>query len=211
MPANRGKDQLPGARPVGPEVWTVPEESTCCMAGLPFRDPRPGVLLCYTDADRASDRTSRRSTSGGVVILGVGVLNCWAKKQRSVPLSSWESELFSAIMPGTRSLGIQSELEDHSVASKHVGLRGLWLEEAPDDKRLVLEKVHTAANPADVCAKALPADKIRELCRLARVYVCHSEEPLGGDSESRSLAQLDGSCRSERSERACEAQSEGAG
>ena len=131
-------------------------------------------------------------------------------------------------MPGTRSLEIQSELEDlgcscsvivatdsqsvidhswrrgHRVASKHVGLRGLCLEEALADKRLVLEKVHTAANPADVCAKALLADKIRELCRLARVYVCHSEEALGGDSESRSLAQLDRSCRCERSEQACE-------
>ena len=83
--------------------------------------------------------------------LGGGVLNCWAKKQKSVALSSWESELFAAITSGTRSLGIQSELMDfwficsvtvatdsqnvialsrrrgHSAASKHVGLRGLWL------------------------------------------------------------------------------------
>ena len=81
--------------------------------------------------------------------LGGGVLNCWAKKQNSVALSSWESELFAAITSGTRSLGIQSELVDlgykcsvtvatdsksvidhsrrhgRSVASKHVGLRGL--------------------------------------------------------------------------------------
>ena len=47
-----------------------------------FHDLRPGELLCYTDAD------SRRSTSGGVVTLGGGVLNCWAKKQKSVALSS---------------------------------------------------------------------------------------------------------------------------
>ena len=77
-----------------------------------------------------------------------GVLNCWAKKQKSVALSSWESELFAAITSGTRSLGIQSEFMDlgyncsvtvamdsqsvtdhsrrrgHSAASKHVGLRG---------------------------------------------------------------------------------------
>ena len=32
---------------------------------------------------------------GGVVTLGGGVLNCWAKKQKSVALSSWESELFA--------------------------------------------------------------------------------------------------------------------
>ena len=73
--------------------------------GFPFHDPRSGELLCYTDVDWASDKTSRRSTSGGVVTLGGGVLNCWAKKQKSVALSSWESELFAAITSGTRSLG----------------------------------------------------------------------------------------------------------
>ena len=112
--------------------------------------------------------------------LGGGVLNCWAKKQQSVALSSWESELFAAITSGTRSLGIQSELMDlgyncsvtvatdsqsvidhsrrrgHSVASKHVGLRGLWLQEALLDWKLELETVDTAMIPADVCTKVLP-------------------------------------------------------
>ena len=36
----------------------------------------------------------------------------WAKKQKSVALSIWESELFTAITSGIRSLGIQSELKD---------------------------------------------------------------------------------------------------
>ena len=80
--------------------------------GFTFHEPRAGELLCHTDADWASDKTSRRSTSGGVVTLGGGVLNCWAKKQKSVALSSWESELFAAITSGTRSLGIQTELMD---------------------------------------------------------------------------------------------------
>ena len=133
--------------------------------------------------------------------LGGGVLNCWAKKQKSVALSSWESELFAAITLGTRSLGIQSELMDlghncsvtvatdshsvidhsrrrgHSVASKYDGLRGLWLQEARVEGKLELEKVDTATNPADVDTKALPGNRIRELCRLARVYVCCN----GGD------------------------------
>ena len=146
--------------------------------GFPFYDPRPEELVCYSDADWASDKTSRRSTSGGVVSLGGGVLNCWAKKQKSVALSSWESELFAAITSGTTSLGIQSESMDlaytcsvtvatdsqsiidhsrrrgHSVASKHVGLRGLWLQEAPMHGKLKLEKVDSAVNPADVCIKA---------------------------------------------------------
>ena len=55
---------------------------------------------------------SKVNERGGVVTLGGGVLNCLAKKQTSVALSSWESELFAAITSGTRSLGIQSELTD---------------------------------------------------------------------------------------------------
>ena len=94
--------------------------------------------------------------------LGGGVLDCWAKKQKSVALSSWESELFAAITSGTRSLGTQGELMDlgyscsvtvatdsqsvidhskrrgHSVASKHVGLWELWLQDAPVDGKLEL-------------------------------------------------------------------------
>ena len=163
--------------------------------GFPFHDPRPEELLYYTDADWTSDKTSRRSMSGGVVTLGGGVLNCWAKKQKSVALSSWESELFAAITSGTRSFAIQRELTDlgyscsatvatdsqsvvdhskrrgHSMASKHVGLIGLWLQEAQEDVKLEQEKVDTAMNPADVCTKSLPGNKKRELCRLARVCV----------------------------------------
>ena len=111
-------------------------------------------------------------------------------------------KLFEDITSGTRSLGIQSELMDlgyncsvtvatdsqsvidhsrprgHSVASKHVGLRGLWLQEALENRKLELEKVDTAMNPADVCTKALCGNRIRELCRLARVYVCCSDEDM---------------------------------
>ena len=79
--------------------------ATRCLAGVPLSRP-------YPDADWASDKTSRRSTSGGVVTLGGGVLDCWAKKQKSVALSSRESGRFAATTSGTRSLGIQSELVD---------------------------------------------------------------------------------------------------
>ena len=202
--------------------------------GFPFHNPWPEELLCYTDADWALDKTSRRSTSGGVVTLGGGVLNSWAKKQKSVALSSWESELFAEITLGTRSLGIQSELMDlgyncsvtvatdsqsvidhsrrrgHSVASKHVGLRGLWLQETLENRKLELGKVDTATNPADVCTKPLPGNRIRELCRLARVYVCCSEEDMGDDPDERYLSRLDELCRGEKLEQSCDAESEGA-
>ena len=165
--------------------------------------------------------------------LGGGFLNCWAKKQKRVALSSWESKLFAAITSGTRSLGIQSELMDlgyncsvtvatdsqsvidhsrrrgQSVASKHVGLRGLWLQEALVDGNLGLEKVDTAMNPVDVCAKALLGNRIRELCRLTWVYVCCNEGDMGDDPDKWCLSRLHAFCRGGEFERGCDAESEG--
>ena len=61
-----------------------------------------------------------------------------------------------------------SRRRGQSVASKHVGLRGLRFQEAIADETLALEKAHTAWNPADVCTTALLGDKISEL-RCLRV------------------------------------------
>ena len=97
------------------EVGRYLRKAPVAWQGFLFHDLRPEELLCYTVAEWASDKTSRRSTSGGVVTLGFGVLNCWEKKQKSVALSSSESELFAAITSGTRSLGIQSELMESWV------------------------------------------------------------------------------------------------
>ena len=95
----------------------------------------------------------------------------------------------------------------HSVASKHVGLRGLSLQEALKNRKLELEKVDTAIN---VCTKALPGNRIRELCRLARVYVCCSEEDMGDHPNEGYLSHLDELCRGEKFEQCCDADSQGA-
>ena len=115
----------------------------------------------------------------------------------------------SLVVQDSQSVTDHSRRRGHSVASKHVGL-GLWLQEALEDRKLALEKVHTAANPTDVGAKALLGDKIRELCRLAHVYVCHSEEVMCSDSENWFLSQQARSCRRECSEQSCEVEPEGA-
>ena len=103
-----------------------------------------------------------------------------------------------------------SKRRGHSVASKHVGLRGLWLQESLVDGTLELEKVDTAMNPADVCTKSLLGNRIRELCRLARVHVCYNEGTMGDDPNEWYLSRLDESCRCDKFEQSCDAESEGA-
>ena len=116
--------------------------------------------------------------------LSCGVLSCCAEKQRCVALSSWESELVSATIACTPSLGIQSGLRElgskcvldvasdskcvidhsrlrgHSVASKHEKFRDLWLQEAFVDKKLALEKVHTAERACQTIILSLPCWRI---------------------------------------------------
>ena len=67
--------------------------------GFPFRDPRPGELLCYADADWASDKASRRSTSGGVVTL---VVESSIAGQRSKGASHYQAGRASCSQPSRR-------------------------------------------------------------------------------------------------------------
>ena len=60
----------------------------------------------------------------------------------------------------------------------------------------------------DVCTKALPGNRIRELCRLPRVYVCCSEGDMGDDPDEWRLSRLDELCRGEKFEQSCDAESE---
>ena len=59
------------------------------------------------------------------------------------------------------------------------------------DGKLEFQMVDTAMNPADVCTEAFPGNRIRELCRQVRVYVCCSEGDMGDDPDEWSLSRLD--------------------
>ena len=50
------------------------------------------AIEVHTDSDWAGCRRSRKSTSGGVVTIGGGVVNTWSTTQGLVALSSGEAE-----------------------------------------------------------------------------------------------------------------------
>ena len=105
---------------------------------------------------------------------------------------------------------------DHSKRRGHsVGIKARWSEgtlvaRSSSGGKLELDKVDTAVNPADVCTKALPGNRIRELCRLGQVYVCYSEGTMGDDPNEWYLSRLDELCRCEKCEQSCDPESEGA-
>ena len=52
-------------------------------------------VRAYTDSDWTGDRTTLKSTSGGVVMSGSHMLKSWSSTQQLIALSSSEAELYA--------------------------------------------------------------------------------------------------------------------
>ncbi len=60
-------------------------------------DAYAGDIVTYVDANWAGCLSTRKSTSGGVVVVGGGCVKSWSSTQGSVALSSGESELYALV------------------------------------------------------------------------------------------------------------------
>ena len=139
---------------------------------------RPGLSV-YTDSDFAGCVASRRSTSGGVVLLGDHLIKHWASTQKKITLSSGEAELGAVVRGFSEALGIQSvardlgaelEPEVHADSSaaigicrrhgigkvRHLAVAQLWVQDLVASRACRLFKVLGTENPADLLTKPLP-------------------------------------------------------
>ena len=69
-------------------------------------------LKTFTDVDWAGCRETRRSTTGGCVLLGKHTLKGWSKTQALIALRFGESELYAALKASVETLGIVALLKD---------------------------------------------------------------------------------------------------
>jgi hypothetical protein len=76
-----------------------------------FQGPVDHIEL-FTDADWAGCRRCRKSTSGGVAMIGGHCIKAWAKTQSVVAKSSAESELYSVVKGATEGLGLITLCKD---------------------------------------------------------------------------------------------------
>ena len=130
----------------------------------------------WTDTDFAGCRETRRSTSGGVALIGGRNVKHWSKTQSTIALSSGEAELNGIGQGIAQGLGVQSICRDlgydcklrvHTDATAAIGIarrRGmgkirhldttdLWVQEVVRSGRVELCKVLGAENPADILTK----------------------------------------------------------
>lgn len=162
----------------------------------------------YSDSDWAGCPRTRKSTSGGVAVVGGGVVKSWSGAQATRALSSGEAEYGAAIRASAEGLGLVALMSDlgwrprlvvwidssaaKSIASRvglgkmrHLEVKHLWLQDATRSRRLELRKVRGVANPADWLTKPQSIPTIRQAMVGVGYRVVKEEEEEKEEEERR--------------------------
>jgi hypothetical protein len=138
----------------------------------------PSEFTVYSDTDWAGCRSTRKSTSGGIIMHGDHFIKSWSRQQNLVSLSSAEAELYGLVKASSEALGCKSMALDfghkkgirlYADASAALGIvhrKGLgkvrhidtnthWVQQAACTKRIQYMKVLGTVNPADTLTKHL--------------------------------------------------------
>lgn len=136
----------------------------------------------YSDADHAGDTDTRRSTTGYAFMLGNGIISWNSERQKSVAISTTESEyvaasnavkeliwlkrLLAELMPDRDDdalflMDCQSAIRliknpEYHKRTKHIDVRYHFVREKYDDGVFNLEYVPSEHQLADIFTKALP-------------------------------------------------------
>ena len=154
----------------------------------PFQEAR--AIDCYSDTDWAGCPRTRKSTSGGVILLGEHILKTYSSTQPTISLSSGEAEFYGVVRASGAALGQQSLFADLGVPLnvtvwtdssaamgictrqglgklRHIDTQALWIQEKVRTKQIILRKVKGDVNPADLLTKFMTGkDKIDQLMKL---------------------------------------------
>ena len=137
---------------------------------------RTDLIDVYVDSDGAGDRQQRKSTSGGLVIVGGIAVKSWSHNQRGRSLSSVEAECYAIVTGVAEALAVQALAEEmgwkmsvrvHTDSSavkavtsrrglgklRHIELKYLWAQELLQDLRIAIKKINGLDFPADCLTK----------------------------------------------------------
>ena len=135
-------------------------------------------IECYSDTDWSGCGRTRRSTSGGCVMIGKHCIKTWSPTQPTVTLSSGEAEFYGVVKAAGIALGQQSLMNDLGVylrvrvwtdssaalgicsrsglgKLRHLETHTLWVQEKIRAGAFELRKVKGDVNPADLFTKHL--------------------------------------------------------
>ena len=128
------------------------------------------------DSDWAGDVETRRSTSGGLALVGGVAVKHWSRTQKGRSLSSSEAEYYAIVTGSAEGIGIQASARELGWESKvriwtdysgaksmalrrglgkmrHIELKFLWVQEAIEKGRVQMKKIWGKVNLADHLTK----------------------------------------------------------
>jgi hypothetical protein len=152
-------------------------------------------LIGYSDSDHGGDTVERRSTGGMAFYLNENLITWCSQKQKTVSLSSCESEFMAATAAAKQALWLRNLISeitkqkpkpvtlfvDNNSAialmknpvfhgrSKHIDLKYHFIRECVERGQIVVKKVGTEEQKADVLTKAMPAVKLSVMSHLIGV------------------------------------------
>ena len=157
------------------------------------RQTLPDEIVVWSDTDFAGCKYTRKSTSGGAIMLGGHCVKSWSSTQAKIALSSGEAEYSGIVKATSEGMGIQSMMKDlgydfklivHTDSSaavgignrhglgkvKHMDIKELWIQEKVMDGDIKLIKVPGTGNLADLMTKHLERAKVDEV--LEKMSIC---------------------------------------
>ncbi|KAM1046530.1 hypothetical protein PS2_025781 [Malus domestica] len=145
----------------------------------------------YVDSDYACDLDGRKSTIGYVFTMAKGLV-CWRSiLQSSVSLSTTEAAVAEAIKEAIwihgliRDLGVDqkqvevhcdsqiaiylAKYQIHHARTKHIDVRYHFVREVVGEREIILQKIPTKDNPADMLTKVVGVAKFVHYLNLAHI------------------------------------------
>ena len=135
------------------------------------------TITTYVDSDWAGCKSTRKSTSGGVLHLNGVCVHHYSRTQTTVALSSGEAELYAIGSGVAEALGLKNFLHELGIActitictdssaarsittrhgvtkqTKHIQLRYLYMQELVHNGTIKCDKILGTTNPSDILTK----------------------------------------------------------
>lgn len=164
--------------------------------GLKFeRDKTIGKsLVGYVDSDYAGDLDKRRSTTGYVFTMTGGPISWRSTLQSTVALSTTEAEYMAVTEAFKEAIWLHGLIKDlginqknvevfcdsqsaiclaknqvHHGRTKHIDVRYHFIREIVDEGNILLQKIQTAENPADMLTKVVTGIKFQHCMDLINI------------------------------------------
>ena len=168
-------------------VWEYPWQKD--LGGIPPAG--------FSDSDWVGDRSTGKSTSGGLVMRGKHLIKAWSRTQDSITLSSVEAGLVAPGKLAMEVLGVRTMSEELCLSQpdqvsdlfadasaalsiakrqgagkmRHINVKALWLQEKAVQLLLRYNKIRGEDNPVDGLTKHVRQELIAKYLKIENLKI----------------------------------------